>query len=61
MEKKLVDTAEKSATGAIKTASKRLIQKALEETSDLVGKQIADKMTSVSKILLKNYLLLMKM
>ena len=47
--KKLVDTAKKSATDAIKTASKRAIQKAAEATGDLVGKKIADKMTSVSK------------
>ena len=47
--KKLVDTAKKSATDAIKTASKRAIQKAAEATGDLVGNKIADKMTSVSK------------
>ena len=38
--KKLVDTAKKSATNAIKTA---------EATGDLVGNKIADKITSVSK------------
>ena len=47
--KKLVDTAKKSATDAIKTASKRAIQKAAEATGDLVGNKIADKITSVSK------------
>ena len=47
--KKLVDTAKKSATDAIKTASKRAIQKTAEATSDLVGNKIADKITSVSK------------
>ena len=47
MEKKLVDTA--SATDAIKTTSKRAIQKTAEATGDLVGKNIADKITSVSK------------
>ena len=47
--KKLVDTAKKSATDAIKTASKRAMQKTTEATGDLVGKKIADKITSVSK------------
>ena len=47
--KKLVDTAKKSATDAIKTASKRAIQKNAETTGDLVGNRIADKITSVSK------------
>ena len=47
--KKLVDTAKKSATDAIKTASKRAIQKFAEATGDMVGNKIADKITSVSK------------
>ena len=47
--KKLVDTAKKSATDAIKTASKRAIQKTAEATGDLVCNKIADKITSVSK------------
>ena len=47
--KKLVDTAKKSDTDAIKTASKRAIQKTAEATGDLVGNKIADKITSVSK------------
>ena len=47
--KKLVDTAKKSATDAIKTASKRAIQKTAEATSDLVGNKTAEKKTSVSK------------
>ena len=47
--KKLVDTAKKSATDAIITASKRAIQKTAEATGDLVGNKIADKITSVSK------------
>ena len=40
---KLADTARKSATDAIKTASKRAIQKTAESTGDLVGNKIADK------------------
>ena len=47
--KKLFDTAKKSATDAIKTASKRAIQKTAEETDKLVGNKIADKITNVSK------------
>ena len=46
---KLVGTAKKSATDAIKTASKRAIQKTAEATGDLVGNKIADKITSASK------------
>ena len=49
MEKKLVDTAKKPVTDAIKTACKRAIQKTAEATDDLVGKKFADKITSVSK------------
>ena len=46
---KHVDTAKKSSTDAIKTASKRAIQKTAEATGDLVGNKIADKITSASK------------
>ena len=41
--KKLVDTAKKCATDAIKTASKRAIQNTAAATGDLVGNKIADK------------------
>ena len=44
---KLLNSAKKSATDAIKTASKRTIQKIAEATGDLVGNKIA--VTSVSK------------
>ena len=47
--KKLLDTAKKSATDAIKTTSKKAIQKTAEATADLVGNKIADKITSISK------------
>ena len=43
---KLVDTAKKSATNAIKTTSKRAIQKTAEATGDLVGNKIANKITA---------------
>ena len=47
--KKLVDTAKKCATDAVKTASKRAIQKTAKATGDLIGNKIADKITNVSK------------
>ena len=46
---KLLDSAKKSTADAIKTASKREIQKTAEATGDLIGdNKIADKITSVS-------------
>ena len=45
----LLDSAKKSTTDAIKTASKRAIQITAEATGDLIGKKITDKTTSVSK------------
>ena len=47
--KKLLDTAKKSATDAIKIASERTIQKTAEATGDLIGNKTADKITSISK------------
>ena len=46
---KLIDTAKKSTTDEIKTASKREIQRTAEATGDLIGNKIADKITSISK------------
>ena len=46
---KLLDSTKKSTTDAIKTASKRAIQKTTEATGDLMDNKIADKITSVSK------------
>ena len=46
---KLLDTAKKSTTDAIKTVSKRAIQKTAKAAGDLIGNKIADKITSVSK------------
>ena len=46
---KLLDSAKKSTTDAIKTDSKRAIQKTAEATGDVIGNKIADKITSVSK------------
>ena len=47
--KKLLDTAKKSTTDAIKTVSKKAIQKTAEATGDLIGNKIADKITSILK------------
>ena len=46
---KLLNSAKKSTTDAIKTDSKRAIQKTAEATGDLIGSKIADKITSISK------------
>ena len=46
---KLLDSAKRSTTDAIKAASKRAIQKTAEATGDLIGNKIADKITSFSK------------
>ena len=46
---KLLDSAKRSTTDAIKTASKREIQKTAEATGDLIGNKTADKIASVSK------------
>ena len=44
-----LDSAKKSTADAIKTSSKRAIQKTAEATGDLIGNKIADKITSLSK------------
>ena len=46
---KRFDSAKISTTDAIKTTSKRAIQKTAEATGNLIGNEIADKITSVSK------------
>ena len=46
---KLLHSAKKTPTDAIKAASKRAIQKTAEATGDFIGNKIADKITSVSK------------
>ena len=53
---KLLDSAKKSGADATKTTSKRGIQKRTEGRSDFIGNKIADKITSVSKIYLKELL-----
>ena len=46
---KLLDTAKKSTTDAIKTASKRPIEKTAEAVCDFTGNEIADKIASAPK------------
>ena len=46
---KLFDSAKKSTTDTIKTASKRSIQKTAEATGDLIGNKNAGKITKASK------------
>ena len=46
---KIIDTAKKSASDTIKTASQWAIQKTAEAMGDLVGNKIADKITSIWK------------
>ena len=52
---KIIDTTKKSATNAIKAASQRAIQKTAEATGYLIGNEIADKITSISKKSTKNF------
>ena len=47
--KKLINTATKIEINATKTASKRVVQKTLEATDDLIGNKIADKITLAGK------------
>ena len=49
MVKKLMDTATKTRIDAVKTASKRVVQKTAEATGDLIGNKIADKIRSIGK------------
>ena len=44
-----MDTATKTEIDAVKTASKRVVQKTTEATGDLIGNEIADKITSFGK------------
>ena len=44
-----MNTATKTGIDAAKTASKRVVQKTVEATRDLIGNKIADKITSIGK------------
>ena len=48
-DQKILDSAKNSATDAIKTASKRAINKTARATGDLIGNKIADRITSASR------------
>ena len=48
--KNLLDHAKTSATDVLKTSSKRVIQKTVEATGDLIGNKIANRITKVSKM-----------
>ena len=47
--KRLIDTATKTGTDATKTASKRVVQKTVEATRDLIWNKKADKITLIGK------------
>ena len=51
---KLLDHTKKSVTDALKTVSKKAIQKTAEETGDLTGNKIVDRITKVPKTSPKN-------
>ena len=44
-----IDNAERSATNAFRTSSKRVIQKTVEASGGLIGNKIANRITKVSK------------
>ena len=44
-----MDTTIKTGIDAAKTTSKRIVQKTAEATGDLIGNNIADKITSIGK------------
>ena len=46
---KILNSAKKSTTDAIKIASNRTIQNTAEKTGDLIGNKIQDKIISISK------------
>ena len=49
MRQKLLGHVKKSAADALKTSSKRVIQKTAEATGDLIGNKIANRIIKVSK------------
>ena len=46
---KRLDHAEQSPTDALKTFSKRVLQKTAQATGDLIGNKVADEITGASK------------
>ena len=49
MRQKLLDNAERSATNAFRTSSKRVIQKTAEASGGLIGNKIIKRITKFSK------------
>ena len=49
MRQKLLDNAERSATNAFRTSSKRVIQKTVEASGGLIGNKIIKRITKFSK------------
>ena len=47
--KRLMDTATKSGIDATKTLSKRVVPKTAQDTGDLIGNKITDKITLIGK------------
>ena len=47
--KKIIDTTKKQGSEFAKTAGKRIVKKTAEATGDLIGNEIADKITSLGK------------
>ena len=47
--KKIIDTTKRQGSEFAKTAGKRIVQKSAEATGDLIGNEIADKITSLGK------------
>ena len=58
---KLLDHSKQSATYALKTTSKRAIQKLPEATGDLIGNKIADRITKVSKTFTNKWIIQKKL
>ena len=56
MRQRFLDHSKKSAKDALKTSSKKVIQKTAEVTDDFIGNKIANKITKVSKNLQRNNL-----
>ena len=48
-DKNLMDTAKKQGTNLAKTAGKKIVEKSAEAIGDLIGNEIADKITSLGK------------
>ena len=56
-----LDSAKNSTADAIKTASKRAIEKTAETTGDLIGNKTADKISVSKKNLITIIIIMMKM